>query len=45
MKSYVLLFAEEGIVDTSFIGFDSTPVAANTSQNNPKSFLSNEQRD
>lgn len=29
------------IVDTSFIGLDSTPVAANTSQNNPKSFLSN----
>ena len=41
MKSQVLFLAEKGIVDTSFIGLDSTPVAANTSQNNPKSFLSN----
>ena len=29
------------LVDTSFIGLDSTPIAANTSHNNPKSFLSN----
>ena len=29
---------EMGIVDASFIGLDSTPVAANTKQNNPKSF-------
>lgn len=41
MKSQVLFLANEGIVDTSFIGLDSTPVAANTSQNNPKSFLLN----
>lgn len=41
MKSQVLLLAEKGIVDTSFIGLDSTPVFANTSQNNPKSFVSN----
>ena len=27
-----------GIMDASFIGLDSTPVAANTKQNNPKSF-------
>ena len=27
-----------GIVDASFIGLDSTPVAASTKQNNPKSF-------
>lgn len=27
-----------GILDASFIGLDSTPVAANTKQNNPKSF-------
>lgn len=27
------------IVDASFIGLDSTPVAANTKQNNPKSFV------
>lgn len=30
-----------GIVDASFIGLDSTPVAANTKQNNPKSFAKN----
>ena len=30
-----------GIVDTSFSGLDSTPVAANTKQNNPKSFARN----
>lgn len=41
MKSQVLSLAKEGILDTSFIGLDSTPVATNTSQNNPKSFLSN----
>lgn len=28
-------------MDTSFIGLNPTPTAANTSQNNPKSFLSN----
>lgn len=39
MKSQVLCLAGEGIVDTSFIGLDSTPISANTSQNNPKSFL------
>ena len=41
MKSQVLLLAEKGIVDTSFIGLDSTSISANTSQNNPKSFISN----
>lgn len=41
MQSQVLLLAEEGIIDTSFIGLDSTPISANTSQNNPKSFLNN----
>lgn len=41
MKSQVLLLAGKGIMDTSFIGLDSTPVSANTSQNNPKSFASN----
>ena len=30
-----------GILDASFIGLDSTPVAASTAQNNPKSFLKN----
>lgn len=38
MKSQVLYLAGKGIIDTSFIGLDSTPVFANTSQNNPKSF-------
>ena len=41
MKSQVLYLSKQGIIDTSFIGLDSTPIAANTSQNNPKSFLSN----
>ena len=30
-----------GIIDASFIAIDSTPVAANTTQNNPKSFSKN----
>lgn len=30
-----------GIVDASFIGLDSTPIAANTKQNNPKTFVKN----
>jgi hypothetical protein len=38
MQSQVLKLAELGIIDTSFIGLDSTPVAANTAHNNPKSF-------
>ena len=41
MKSQFHSIAEQGILDTSFIGLDSTPIKANTSQNNPKSFLSN----
>ena len=40
MKKQVLALAELGVLDTSFIGLDS-PVFANTSQNNPKSFLKN----
>ncbi|MCR2019135.1 transposase [Blautia pseudococcoides] len=36
-----MFLAEKGIVDTSFIGLDSAPISANTSQNNPKSFVSN----
>jgi hypothetical protein len=38
MKKQVLRLAALGVIDTSFIGLDSTPVAANTSHNNPKSF-------
>ena len=41
MKSQVLSLAHKGVIDTSFIALDSTPIAANTSQNNPKSFFSN----
>ena len=41
MQSQVLKLAELGIIDTSFIGLDSTPVAANTKLNNPKSFSKN----
>jgi len=32
---------ELGVVDASFIGLDSTPICANTRQNNPKSFEKN----
>lgn len=38
MRSQVLELAALGIIDTSFIGEDATPVKANTRQNNPKSF-------
>ena len=41
MKSQVLELSEMGIIDTSFIALDSTPISANTSQNNPKSFKKN----
>jgi len=41
MKSQVLELARLGIIDTSFIGLDSTPEMANTKQNNPKSFTKN----
>lgn len=39
MKSQVLLLTDKGIVDTSFIGLDFTPISVNASQNNPKSFF------
>lgn len=41
MHSQVLRLAEPGIIDTSFIALDSTPVSANTKHNNPKSFVNN----
>ena len=41
MASLVRQLYEKGIVDGSFIGLDSTPVMANTKQNNPKSFVKN----
>lgn len=41
MQSQVLSLAADSIINTSFIGLDSTPVSANTSQNNSNSFLSN----
>ena len=41
MQQQVLKLFEKGIVDTSFIALDSTPISANTSQNNPKSFKKN----
>ena len=41
MKSQVLKLSEMGIIDTSFIALDSTPVNANTRQNNSKSFAKN----
>ena len=41
MGQQVKTLYELGILDASFIGLDSTPVAASTAQNNPKSFLKN----
>ena len=41
MQAQVLKLSELGIIDTSFVGLDSTPVAANTANNNPKSFRKN----
>ena len=41
MQKTVLQAAKLGLVDTSFISLDSTPVSANTHQNNPKSFAKN----
>ena len=41
MHFQVLRLAELGIIDTSFIAFDSTPVFANTKHNNSKSFVNN----
>lgn len=41
MQSQVLRLSEMGIIDTSFIALDSTPISANTCQNNPKSFARN----
>ena len=38
MADLVWQLYELGIVDASFVGLDSTPVMANTKQNNPKSF-------
>ncbi len=41
MRDQVLKLVELGIIDSSFIALDSTPVFANTKQNNPKSFMKN----
>lgn len=41
MAQQVQTLYESGIVDASFIGLDSTPISANTRQNNPKSFAKN----
>lgn len=41
MASQVQKLYALGIVDASFIALDSTPIAANTEQNNPKSFAKN----
>lgn len=38
MASQVQKLYELGVVDASFIAIDSTPISANTNQNNPKSF-------
>lgn len=38
MQTQVRKLFELGILDAAFIALDSTPISANTSQNNPKSF-------
>ena len=38
MANLVRKLCELGVVDASFVGLDSTPIMANTKQNNPKSF-------
>lgn len=38
MNDQVLSLAKMCIIYTSFISLDSTPIAANTVQNNPKTF-------
>ncbi len=40
-KSIILQLFNKGILDSSFISLDSTPIKANTSFNNPKSFKKN----
>lgn len=41
MQSLVLKLSKTNIIDSSFIGLDSTPISANTKLNNPKSFVKN----
>lgn len=41
MQSQVKKLYEMGVLDASSIGLDSTPIMANTRQNNPKSFAKN----
>ena len=41
MQAQVSKLVGLGIIDSSFIALDSTPVFANTKQNNPKSFAKN----
>lgn len=41
MASLVKKLYELGILDASFIGLDSSPIMANTAQNNPKAFARN----
>ena len=41
MQSQVLKAVDLALIDTSFIALDATPVKANVSNNNPKSFKTN----
>ncbi len=41
MQTQVKQIYAMGVLDASFIGLDSTPIQANTKQNNPKSFVKN----
>lgn len=41
MNNQVLSLAKAGIIDSSFLSMDATPISANTSHNNSKSFKKN----
>lgn len=41
MQSQIVKLSEMGIVDTSFVALEATPISANTHQNNPKFFTRN----
>lgn len=41
MRKFVINLSGLGIIDTSFIALDSTPISANAKHYNPKSFIKN----
>ncbi len=41
MREFVINLSDLGVIDTSFIALDSTPIFANAKHNNPKLFIKN----